>query len=509
MKKIGHADTAPQEALPGGAGQCRPPFDADHPAMSPGRTAELEASLQALAESEAKYRRLFETVSDAVLVFDAETRQLIEVNAAALRLYGYSRKEFLSLRHSDVTADPEDSEAAIQMTLAGLPHHIPLRYHRKKDGKIFPTEIATSSFVLGGRPVMCGIVRDITARRQAEEALRRREQELADFFAESPLGLLCVGPDGRIHRANQAQLDLLGCSAEEVLGLTVAELHVEAQAIGDLLTRLAKKETVQNYRVRLRHKNGSVKHVLIDANGFWEKDRLVHSRWFVRDITRNVTLEREILNISERERRRLGQDLHDDLCQQLAGIEFLSQTLANHLAKRSKSAAAQAQEIAQMVQRAMTQTRELARGLSPVPLEAEGLTDALRELAARIKTIFRRDCRFHSAPPVLVPDHNVAIHLYHIAQEAVGNALKHAQATSIEVGLAAEGKGVSLRVSDNGTGDIPHQPRKRKGMGLQIMQHRAAVLGGTLLVQATVGAGTTIVCTVPDGLLPAEARNLK
>jgi two-component system, LuxR family, sensor kinase FixL len=252
--------------------------------------------------------------------------------------------------------------------------------------------------------VACGIIRDITARKQAEEALRRREQELADFFAESPLGLLWVGPDGRVQRVNQAELELLGRPGEEVLGRHISELHADAKAAAHVLTRVAERQTVQNYRARLRHKDGPQREVLIDANGLWEQERLVHSRWFTRDITRHVELEREILAISEREQRRLGHDLHDDLCQQLAGIEFLSQRLARDLAA-TPAVKVQAKQIAQMVQRAMTQTRELAQGLSPVRLEAEGLTDALRELAAGTRKVFRCACRCRCEPPVLVPDH--------------------------------------------------------------------------------------------------------
>jgi two-component system CheB/CheR fusion protein len=472
------------------------------------RTAELRASNQALAESEEKYRRLFETISDAVFVFEAESRQFVEVNEAALRLYDYTRAEFLRLTHRAITAEPEDSEATIQLALAGVAPRIPLRYHKKKDGTLFPVEISASIFTLKGRLMACGIIRDITARKQAEEALRRREQELADFFAESPLGLLWVGPDGRILRVNQAELELLGRTGDEIFGRPVSELHVDVKAATDVLNRLAKRQTVQNYRARLRHKDGTQREVLIDANGLWEQERLVHSRWFTRNITRRVELEREILAISEREQRRLGHDLHDDLCQQLAGIEFLSQRLASDLAAGPASGAPQAREIAQMVRQAMTQTRELARGLSPVRLEAEGLTDALRELAAGTRKVFRCDCRCRCDPPVLLPDHSVAIHLYRIAQEAVSNSVKHGQARRIEIGLTAKGRSVTLAVKDNGAG-IPLRLPRRKGMGLQIMRYRAEVIGGALLVEPVPGGGTRVACTVTDALLPRKARNAK
>lgn len=471
------------------------------------RTAQLQASNQALAEKGEEHRRLFETISDAVFVFDGETRRFVDVNDAALRLYGYTREEFLGLTHLAITAEPEDSETAIQLTLAGAAPRIPLRYHKKKDGTIFPVEISASTFTLKGRPVACGIIRDISARKQAEEALRRREQELADFFAESPLGLLWVGPDGRILRVNQAELELVGRTGEDIFGGHVSGLHVDEKAAADVLNRLAKRQTVHNQHARLRHKDGTMREVLIDANGLWEQDRLVHSRWFTRDITRRVELEREILAISEREQRRLGHDLHDDLCQQLAGIEFLSQRLASALAARP-AVRAQAREIAQMVQRAMTQTRELARGLSPVRLEAEGLTDALNELAAGTSKVFGCDCRCRCDPPVLMPDHTVAIHLYRIAQEAVSNAVKHGKARRIEISLTAHGHSVTLTVNDDGVG-IPRKLPRRKGMGLRIMRYRAEVIGGALQVEPDPGGGTRVVCTVTEGLRSPEARNTK
>jgi two-component system CheB/CheR fusion protein len=301
-------------------------------------------------------------------------------------------------------------------------------------------------------------------------------------------------------------LELVGWRGEEVFGRHVAELHVEARCAADLLSRLAKREPVQNHRARLRHKDGSTREVLIDANGLWEGERLVHSRWFTRDITRRVELEREILAISEREQRRLGHDLHDDLCQQLAGIEFLSQRLASDLAARRGAGAPQAKEIAQMVQHAMTQTRELARGLSPVRLEAEGLADALHELAAGTRKVFRVECRCRCDPPVLVPDHAVAIHLYRIAQEAVSNAVRHGKAGRIEIGLTARGKATTLTVSDNGAG-MPRKLRKRTGMGLRIMRYRSEVIGAALAVEGGPGGGTQVVCSVTEGRLSPEARN--
>jgi two-component system CheB/CheR fusion protein len=156
----------------------------------------------------------------------------------------------------------------------------------------------------------------------------------------------------------------------------------------------------------------------------------------------------------------------------------------------------------------MTQTRELARGLSPVRLEAEGLADALRELAAGTRKVFRCDCRFRCHPPVLVSNHTVATHLYRIAQEAVSNALRHGKARRIDISLAAKGHSVILAVNDNGRG-IPGKLPKRTGMGLRIMRYRAEVIGGALKVEPSARGGTRVVCGVAEGLLYPKEDNTR
>jgi PAS domain S-box-containing protein len=320
---------------------------------------------------------------------------------------------------------------------------------------------------------------------------------LEDFFREAPLGLLWVEPKGHVLRANRAQLELLGLASEEVLGRPIANFIAEEETAEDVLSRLTRGETLHNYRARLRQSNGTLKHVLVDANGLWEDGKLVHSRWFVRDISRRLELEREILATTDREQRRIGQDLHDDLGQQLAGIEFLTQTLVGQLARVSKPAEVRAREIARMVQRTMTHARELARGLSPIGLETDGLTVSLRELAARTKKLFRVDCRFKSKGTVLIHDHHVGIHLYRIAQEAVSNAVKHGKASRIDIGLTKNAERIVLAVSDNGIG-LPVKLRNKKGMGLHVMQYRAGVIDASLIAQRQPDGGTAFVCSVKE-----------
>lgn len=208
-----------------------------------------------------------------------------------------------------------------------------------------------------------------------------------------------------------------------------------------------------------------------------------------------LALQQQILEISERERRRIGQDLHDGLGQHLTGIELMTQALEQKLGGRSKVDAAQAAKIANHVREAIRQTRALARGLSPVALEANGLMSALQELAANAQEMFRVQCVFRCEQPVLIRENAVATHLFRIAQEAVSNAVRHGHATRIEISLHVSPQRMVLAVSDNGIGmkaDRPAGP----GQGLRIMRHRAAVVGGAFTVERGAAGGTTVVCSI-------------
>ncbi|MGB7923342.1 MAG: PAS domain-containing protein [Pyrinomonadaceae bacterium] len=135
---------------------------------------------------------------------------------------------------------------------------------------------------------------DISERKKAEEALRQSEQDLTDFFDNAAVGLHWVGPDGTILRANQAELDLTGHAREEYVGRHIAEFHADPDTIQDILSRLMANETLSNYEARLRHKDGSIRHVLISSNVRREGGKFIHTRCFTRDITERRLAQKEL-----------------------------------------------------------------------------------------------------------------------------------------------------------------------------------------------------------------------
>jgi len=215
------------------------------------------------------------------------------------------------------------------------------------------------------------------------------------------------------------------------------------------------------------------------------------------DATDRLELEREVLKAGSEERQRIGRDLHDVLGQNLTGVSFLSKALAKRLAESGAREAEQAEQIAELVSRSVAQARAISHGLCPVQLKEEGLMEALRELASRVESLFAIPCRFDCAEAIPISDAAAATSLYHIAQEAVNNATKHAQATRLRVRLGrADGK-ITLAVEDNGIG-LPETP-KAGGMGLRIMQYRADLIGAVLRMERPEGGGTRVVCSLPEG----------
>jgi signal transduction histidine kinase len=203
--------------------------------------------------------------------------------------------------------------------------------------------------------------------------------------------------------------------------------------------------------------------------------------------------EKEILEISEHEQRRIGQDLHDDLCQRLAGIALKCDLLQQNLQAISKTESAEAANIAGQVRKAIAHTRMLARGLSPTPLGANGLMSGLEDLASSVTELFRVSCRFECEAPVLVENDIVATHLYRIAQEAMTNAIRHGRSKNIVLRLFSKDGKMTLSIEDDGIG-FPQKLRPVSGMGLRIMKARAEMIGAVLDVRRIGRKGTAIIC---------------
>jgi signal transduction histidine kinase len=230
------------------------------------------------------------------------------------------------------------------------------------------------------------------------------------------------------------------------------------------------------------------------------KARREHDGARIESLERMHELERAILEVADREKERLGRELHDGVCQTLAGIAALSTTLSRKLAAHAETTgSANAAALADLLHEAIAEVRDVAHGLGPLGLQKAGLDGALDSLAVNLHQRLHVACTFQCARPFARLPREVELHLFRIAQEAVNNAVAHGRAERIEIGLSCSDGQAVLSVQDDGVG-LPPEPTRRRGIGLETMALRADLLGGSLEVRQRAPHGTTLRCTFP---LPA------
>ncbi len=260
-----------------------------------------------------------------------------------------------------------------------------------------------------------------------------------------------------------------------------------------LLARAARDGTPVELEYRVQTAFGSLAYVRE-----WARPNGPTIRSTCIDVTERKRLERDVLEIAERERNRIGQDLHDDLCQHLAGLACLTRILECRLREAGRGEADAASDITAQLQQAMRKARAVAAGLYPASLQTEGLTCALQELAAQATSQHDVSVRLRAAkhfPPV---SGQTAIHLYRITQEALNNALRHGHAKQVDVILGTRNRCGVLSVRDDGTGFPPDKLSGRAGgMGLHTMRYRASAIGGTLRIHNNRVRGSTVSCVYP------------
>jgi PAS domain S-box-containing protein len=213
------------------------------------------------------------------------------------------------------------------------------------------------------------------------------------------------------------------------------------------------------------------------------------------EIERRKGLEGEILSVSDREQQRLGQELHDGLCQHLTAVAFMARSVALRLKNHRVIDVADIEKIADLVNDAATDTRNISQALHRADVDSAGLVDTLQDLVDR--EIWKVPCRLEVKPSFHVEDDLAAAQLYRIAREAVINANKHAQAREIVVKLERSRDGIALRVIDDGVG-FPKEPELQRGLGFHIMKYRAQMIGGRLEITSPKRGGTCISCYLPD-----------
>jgi PAS domain S-box-containing protein len=329
--------------------------------------------------------------------------------------------------------------------------------------------------------------------RQSEERFRLLVDGVADY------ALVMLDSAGKIVSWNPGAERIFSFKQESAIGRDSATLYIPED--------IDKQKPAANLREALQHSRYEEEGWRLRGDGerFWanvitttlrdEDGKPAGFAQVTRDITELRSLERELLEIGDRQQMVIGHELHDGIGQELTGIALLTQNLRQRLATYDTAESAEAGRIAGLANRTLEQVRKLARGLSSIDLDPEGMESALKDLAATVQASLGRPCTFVSRGIPSWPDGTVPLHLFRIAQEAVNNAVRHAKPKQIRIELVTMKDAVTLSVHDDGVG-LPPAGGRRKGMGFSVMQYRSRLIGASLEIRSSA-AGTSVICTCP------------
>jgi PAS domain S-box-containing protein len=456
---------------------------------------------------EDKYRALLEQIPAVVFMAHLD-RGISEayVSPQIEAALGYSREEWLEdpvrwYQHIHPDDKQRWSLEAAEMFLSGKPLRSAYRVIAR-DGRViwFHCDARMMRRPDGHPWCIHGVAFDISDIKRIEEELQEERNFVSAILDTVGALVVVLDDEGRILRFNPACELTTGYAKEEVQGKCVWDLFLLPEETDRFKANFELLRTdllPQDYQNCWLTRHGDQRLIAWSSTllpGKGETASYIIATGI--DITERKNLEKAILDISAREQRRIGQDLHDGLGQHLTGIAFMAKVHEAKLAEQKRSETQDAAKIVKLVNEAIHKTRELARGLLPVVSDAQGLMSALQLWAAEVEDLFGVSCRFHCETPVLIHDDTMATHLYHIAQEAVNNAIKHGSPRNVLIQLSAEQGRGTLLIKDDGKG-IAENPANTQGMGLHIMNYRAGVVGGTLEARRDTPRGTIVTCTFP------------
>jgi PAS domain S-box-containing protein len=496
-----------------------------------------------LRESEERFRQVVENIDEVFWMSDLEKNRILFISSGYEKIWDETRESLYSSPRKWIEAiHPEDRERVFRAALLKQRTGDYDEEYRiiRSDGTLrwihdraFPVRNAD-----GTVDRIAGIAEDITERKKAEEALKLRSSQQGALADLGRCALERGNLDQLLDYAVALIPRILGiefCSVFELLpGSEALLLRAGAGWKKGLVTRetvSAKSDSqegftllsgapviIEDLRTETRFRPSALMrdhgvvsgmNVIIHARGRpygvlsahtserqkfsgVDVDFLQSAANVLAAAIESRRLEEELLCTVEREQQRIGQDIHDGLCHQLAGIGFSIGLIARDLPD-TLNAKSKLTDVVGNIRGAILEAQMLARGLSPVQLESDGLMSALQELVSSIERLFKISCRFDCEQPVLVEDNAVATHVYRIAQGAIHNAIKHGHATHVTLTLAGSGEH-TLTISDDGLG-LSAEFSSSKGMGVHIMKYRAGMIGGRLSIAPGQPSGTKVICT--------------
>lgn len=461
---------------------------------------ERKQAEERLIRSEHHFRALIEKSADCILLL-SEDGTILYASPPSKEISGYESEElkrtslFFWIHPSELSLIQQRFGDLLELPGASICMEF---RHLCKDGQWKWME-ATATNLLHD-PSVYAIVfngRDISERKGSEQELR----QFKAIIESSIDGIISVDLEGKITSWNPAAQNIFGYSEAEILGkdcrILVAENRLaEIKTFTDAVMRGKGIDDFQTARIRRDGRRVDISLSLSPIRK--DNQRLCGCAIIVRDITERRRLEREVLEISDFEKHRIGQDLHDDLCQHLVGISMIGNLLYAELTRLGLKQADDAKQVTDMIRTAVDHARILAKGLSPLNIANAGLGESLQILVSNTEQLFRVPCFFECNTPLHIEDSEGTTHFYRIAQEALHNAVKHSKGTKVVVRLEEAGDAILVTVRDDGVG--PPDSKKRSagtGLGMHTMHYRARIIGATLEISRNAEGGTSVICRLP------------
>jgi PAS domain S-box-containing protein len=469
---------------------------------------DLKTIAENLREREELFRSAFDAIAIGMGLVSLEGRYL-RVNQALCQFLGQTADEVLG---SDISRfnDPDEYATILAQRRRMIEGSIPRVYSYEKrfrhsSGRVLwgQLTVALVRNAAGEPTYFCILIQDTTERHQAEQTLRESEQRLRRMVEGLPVLMDAFDEQGLIIAWNKECEQVTGFSAEEIINNPQAlELLYPDTAYRSAMLEDARKHRRTPYRGRewtLRCKDGSTKTIAWNNVGA-EVQIPGWAEWGVGiDVTERRRLEVALQQASEYEQRRLGHEMHDGLGQELAALALLAHSLVLTPDLSDQSVRTELERLARIASQAVSSGRAIAHGLAPLEDKEGGLLHALRELASQqpsqsggTEVTLTEECSAELAISA-----SARSHLYRMAQEALNNAIRHAQARTVSMTFMVNPKIVRLRISDDGRG-ITARARRTVGMGMKTMLDRATAIGGSVAVKTRAGAGTSIIIECPN-----------
>ena len=460
-----------------------------------------------LGESEQRYRTLFEDSSDAIFI--STPGRMVAFNQAALDLFGFTQEEAIGSNTADRFVDLADqTRFREEVARLGSVRDFEVKL-RKKDGTVMDCLITASRRVAGDESAtneMQGIIRDITERKQAEEAIREAEEKYRNLF-ENSSDAIFIAKEEKIVAFNQAALDLFGFSLEEAIGSNTTDRFVDPEDPSRLREEVARVGSVRDFEVKLLKKDGTVMDCLVTASRRVAGDESdsAEIQGIIRDINERkqaaeaaLQQTREVAVLGER--NRMAREIHDTMAQGFTGIVLQLEAAEQAMEQSSSEVPDHLARARGLAREGLQEARRSVWGLVPHALEQAPLDTALQEEVRRFDSAGSERTEINISGKTRELSTDVQTVLLRVCQESLTNIRRHAGATEVSVSIEYHPGGVHLGVQDNGVGFDPDNINNGDGQrtfGLTGIEQRARQLEGILTINSKKGRGTLVEVTIP------------